>query len=284
MEYIPKTLDPKQFVKGCPEESGGKCPKEDNEIPLPKRVCPKERGEEHVRLVAIQMFSALAHIHSHDITHGDVKPDNILISDPLIAKLADFGQAELHPETLSMMVGTKTYLAPELWDVPVSYNSAADIFSFGLVLLQCLTACDLSREGYPDPWKWMNRVVVPLVETVAPKNYRLLLRGALRREPGNRWSALQCLAWLVRPGEPQKGEDGERRGKKRPASSLLQRLSTGALPEKSLSDLVSTLSWDTVADVADSIDAPTPGPDDLPPEQEQDPIHANKSDFVGDWM
>ena len=40
-----------------------------------------------------QMASGLAHLHAEGIVHGDIKPENILISlnDPVQMKLADFG-------------------------------------------------------------------------------------------------------------------------------------------------------------------------------------------------
>src|SRR5688572_12466871 len=109
MEYIPETLDPLNF---------------DNK----KAVS-----------LATQILSALAHIHASDITHGDVKPNNILIQQDcyFIAKLADFGTAR--PQLLEgtdIVVGTPLYWAPEILEPSATVTSKADIFAFGLVLLQ----------------------------------------------------------------------------------------------------------------------------------------------------
>ena len=41
-------------------------------------------------------MDALIYLHNHDIAHNDIKPDNILIFEKDIIKLADFGLATLN--------------------------------------------------------------------------------------------------------------------------------------------------------------------------------------------
>ncbi|KZS97552.1 kinase-like protein [Sistotremastrum niveocremeum HHB9708] len=73
----------------------------------------------------IDTVSGLSFLHSRGIVHGDLKPNNILVSDERIAVLADFGLAgsvEGEPSALGAasasisteVKGTYRWLAPEL--------------------------------------------------------------------------------------------------------------------------------------------------------------------------
>ncbi|KAL1794995.1 hypothetical protein ACET3X_006811 [Alternaria dauci] len=116
--------------------------------------------KEHIaRLMAQQILSALSYLHRAKITHRDIKPDNILISDlePFTVKLSDFGLSKVvkHEETfLKTFCGTLLYCAPEVFPdfsgqskgtkrrrgakTYHSYSSSVDIWSFGGVLWYAL--------------------------------------------------------------------------------------------------------------------------------------------------
>jgi hypothetical protein len=93
--------------------------------------------------LAREMSSALAYVHSQGIVHRDVKPANILIADQGRAKLTDFGIAHLVDATRhtapATAIGTAAYIAPEQLDGSGEVGPAADVYSLGLVLLECLT-------------------------------------------------------------------------------------------------------------------------------------------------
>ncbi|KAI4199968.1 MAG: hypothetical protein LQ350_004229 [Teloschistes chrysophthalmus] len=76
--------------------------------------------EDQAQAVASQMCQALKYLHDCNITHRDVKPDNILISriDPHEFKLSDFGLSKIinHNGTvLDSFCGTLLYCAPEVY-------------------------------------------------------------------------------------------------------------------------------------------------------------------------
>ncbi|KAK0389575.1 hypothetical protein NLU13_3150 [Sarocladium strictum] len=126
-----------------------------------------ERGplpEDDVKLVAGQLVDALSYLHVRNITHRDVKPDNILISslNPLVVKLTDFGLSKMvdsEQTFLRTFCGTLLYCAPEVYTeygeydefgvrnrgkkvrrMPGQrYNHAVDIWSLGGVLFYTLT-------------------------------------------------------------------------------------------------------------------------------------------------
>jgi serine/threonine protein kinase len=99
--------------------------------------------------VGAQLAEALAYVHAKGIIHRDIKPANILLVDPalspdahVVAKLSDFGIARLLDGTRmtmhGMTVGTANYLSPEQAR-GAEMDQASDIYSLGLVLLECLT-------------------------------------------------------------------------------------------------------------------------------------------------
>lgn len=96
------------------------------------------------------LAGALAQVHSNGVIHRDIKPANILIPEArgVAAKLADFGVARIvdttHLTATGMTVGTASYLSPEQ-AMGRELTTASDIYSLGLVLLECLSG----RPEYP---------------------------------------------------------------------------------------------------------------------------------------
>ena len=70
------------------------------------------------------------------VVHRDLKPDNILVTDFLSAKVSDFGtsRAATELEVLKTSVGTPFYCAPELMRGE-TYDEMVDVYSFGLCLV-----------------------------------------------------------------------------------------------------------------------------------------------------
>lgn len=89
---------------------------------------------------------ALAFAHSQGITHRDIKPPNIFLPKGFLreAKLLDFGIARLKDSVqltqTGAIIGTPGYMAPEQASQgAVQVGPAADIFSLGCVLFECIT-------------------------------------------------------------------------------------------------------------------------------------------------
>ena len=112
-------------------------------------VVRKEAPMAPSRAVALlePVVSALAAAHRSGLVHRDVKPENVLIADEAHGgriKVADFGLAKAvsadtqHTATGGVLIGTVSYLAPELV-VDGRADARADVYAAGVVLFELLT-------------------------------------------------------------------------------------------------------------------------------------------------
>ena len=103
--------------------------------------------------IAIPLADAVAAAHQENITHRDLKPDNVLMGDDGRIKVCDFGLAKFRSEGASggsselptkamtqegLIVGTVAYMSPEQAEGK-TIDTSSDIFSLGIVLYEMLT-------------------------------------------------------------------------------------------------------------------------------------------------
>jgi serine/threonine protein kinase len=152
-----------------------------------------------VAALGVSLADALAYVHERGIVHRDIKPSNILISLGGEVKLGDFGIAQLHDAaTLTItgsMLGTVSYMAPEqLEDTQV--GPGADIWSLGIVLLECLTGQRV-YEGSPSEIVARRlRSPIPLPADL-PVPWKVIFSGMLDHRPDQRLSGRDVAALLA---------------------------------------------------------------------------------------
>jgi serine/threonine-protein kinase len=91
---------------------------------------------------ARQTAEGLAALHAHAWLHGDVKPENLLVSPQGHVTLLDLGCARRLDDPASEIVpylaGTIDYLAPEALCSRLRIDIRSDLYSLGLVLYELL--------------------------------------------------------------------------------------------------------------------------------------------------
>jgi len=99
------------------------------------------------------VICGLEYLHSMDIVHGHLIPNNVLIDDVGNARLADFGQAHvLIGGSPRLSYGSVPFMAPELMPLSDESNQdnvltqQSDIYAFAMVALQVFTG----RPPYQD--------------------------------------------------------------------------------------------------------------------------------------
>ncbi len=144
-------------------------------------------------------LSGLAAAHQQGIVHGDIKPENILLSTTGESKLVDFGLAATVGTQRAPGTGSPTYSSPEA-AAGEPLGVASDLYSAGLVLSELLAG--VTPVG-ADPAAAANSVPAPVAS---------LVRRALDPDPSGRpESARAFLDELRAAAEEGCGDDWRRR-------------------------------------------------------------------------
>jgi serine/threonine protein kinase len=108
-----------------------------DEVARRKRLPPDEVVD-----LALQACGGLAHAHDAGLVHRDVKPQNLLLREDGVLKIADFGIARTAGATqltqVGTVLGTVQYLSPEQ-AAGEQVTASADLYSLGAVLYELLT-------------------------------------------------------------------------------------------------------------------------------------------------
>jgi len=159
----------------------------------------KTQDEVFVLQTALQVISGLQAANAAGMTHGDIKPANILYDRAGSAKVADFGLARFKGEAPKPgeVWGTPYYVAPEVVRGQAP-NAGSDIYSLGGTLFHVLTGDPpfngetvtdtvllRFKEPAPDP-----RIYKP---SITPKTASILLR-MLEMDPFARYPTYASLS------------------------------------------------------------------------------------------
>lgn len=127
--------------------------------------CPELIIKQVVRILAL----GLRHCHNHGIAHRDIKPENILVcghpcewgNSDSVVKLCDFGLcAAIHAGgLLSDFVGSPGFFAPELMIRRQYDGAAADMWSFGAVMVELFLGHRAFDALWCPPYEQLNDVV-----------------------------------------------------------------------------------------------------------------------------
>ncbi len=143
-----------------------------------------------------QILDAVAHAHSQNIIHCDIKPENFILFRNARLRLTDFGFAKLGRGRIDASgSGTVGYVAPEQAMGRPMFQS--DVFSIGLVLFR-MFAGRLPRW----PYDWPPTGTARLRQKLSPSMIRLI-RRAIEIDPEYRFhDAMQMQATFRRMRNP----------------------------------------------------------------------------------
>lgn len=170
---------------------------------LLQRIEREKRLPEHLcKLYFYQIGQAIDYLHSHQVTHRDIKPKNILLKtnhDKTIVKLVDFGIAKWNDQ-MQTTFEDQIYAAPEMiCDENKPYTEKVDIWSMGVCLFAALSGILPSDNGetYQQLSKGLLNLESPVGENISSQS-RDFIRFILKIDATVRPSIknLLCQTWF----------------------------------------------------------------------------------------
>ena len=166
-------------------------------------------------MIARQLLDALAYMHLNNVTHRDLKLENLLLARPndiSSVVIADFGlarNAKTARQVFQTQCGTPSYVAPEIL-LGKPYTPAVDVWSMGLTCLSVALARQVTTTVVLQAAK-REAVMGELEERGRPLEFRALCESMLQVEPGERPTPSELCGWygfepVEEGGEAEAGE------------------------------------------------------------------------------
>ncbi|XP_028852177.1 cyclin-dependent kinase 7 [Denticeps clupeoides] len=95
----------------------------------------------HIKAYILMTLQGLEYMHQHWILHRDLKPNNLLLDEKGVLKIADFGLAKAFGSpnrVYTHQVVTRWYRAPELLFGARMYGVGVDMWAVGCILAELL--------------------------------------------------------------------------------------------------------------------------------------------------
>ncbi|BGO88913.1 hypothetical protein NBRC10512_003431 [Rhodotorula toruloides] len=210
-----------------------------------------------IQIYALQMLSGLVYLHSQNVVHRDIKPDNILLDGNGTIKFVDFGAAKVlaknqktlasrsrigapvaldpaaAPADANSLTGTPMYLSPEtVKGERRGKKGAMDVWAVGCVILECATG-RRPWSNLDNEWAIMFHIGIAVQHPPLPEPHQLselgidFIRQCLTIDPDKRPSAEELMVhpWIQEATEQIQAAYEEESG---PTSSFRSSGSSGA--------------------------------------------------------
>ncbi|CAM6073619.1 unnamed protein product, partial [Sphagnum tenellum] len=148
------------------------------------------------------VVAGLMYLHQHNVIHGDIKPENLLIGGDGRIKICDFGVSclcEDDNDEIGRSPGTPVFTAPECCLGLTYHGKAADIWALGCTLYCMVLGCyPFKGETLQSTYEKIVYDPLYLPEDLNP-DLADLLKGLLCKDPTQRFS-LEVVAnhpWVV---------------------------------------------------------------------------------------
>ncbi|XP_057954960.1 serine/threonine-protein kinase GRIK1 [Malania oleifera] len=189
---------------------------------------PAGLGETTARKYLRDIISGLKYLHVHNIVHGDIKPDNLLVTRTGTVKIGDFSVSQAFEDendVLRRSPGTPVFTAPECCLGLTYHGKAADTWAVG-VTLYCMVLGQYPFLGdtLQDTYDKIVNNSLDLPDGINPE-LKELIEGLLCKDPKQRMTLdavaehvwvigeegpiPQYLCWCRRNNSLEKGSTGE---------------------------------------------------------------------------
>ncbi|KAJ6295647.1 hypothetical protein OIU76_027294 [Salix suchowensis] len=161
--------------------------------------------EPHLAAICKQVLKGLLYLHHEKhIIHRDLKPSNLLVNHRGEVKITDFGVSAIMQSTsgqANSFVGTYNYMSPERISGD-RYSSKSDIWSLGLVLLECATGqFPFSPPELEECWTNVYELMETIVDQPPPSapsdqfspEFCSFISACVQKDPNNRQSAHELM-------------------------------------------------------------------------------------------
>ncbi|OXB80280.1 UNVERIFIED_CONTAM: hypothetical protein H355_013678 [Colinus virginianus] len=162
--------------------------------PLEKWIDNNREGQNYHQMALdkfLQILKGVEYIHSKQLIHRDLKPQNIFLSCEGKIKIGDFGLVtSVTYDTLTKNRGTQSYMAPEQFGN--RYGKEVDIYALGLIWFEILSAL-VSRHEKNMVWPDIRDGKLPPDFSKQFKIEVPIIKKMLSKDPSKRCSVSQIL-------------------------------------------------------------------------------------------
>uniref|UniRef100_A0AC35TP00 Protein kinase domain-containing protein n=1 Tax=Rhabditophanes sp. KR3021 TaxID=114890 RepID=A0AC35TP00_9BILA len=146
------------------------------------------------------ILNGLAHIHSKNVIHRDIKLENILVCDYNICKIGDFGLAmNVEDAHKTDDEGDSRYLALEALTESPSFS--IDIFALGLCILEMATGIVVPKHG--PTWQVLRQGFFPTqLSGNVSEDIVELVNNMICKKKEERWTAFDLVKQLGNTKRP----------------------------------------------------------------------------------
>ncbi|WP_280700012.1 Stk1 family PASTA domain-containing Ser/Thr kinase [Kitasatospora sp. GP82] len=158
------------------------------------------------------VLAALGAAHRAGLVHRDVKPENVLITDGGLVKVADFGLVRVlsgadgsvtATTSATTVLGTVSYLAPEQIQPGSPTDQRVDVYAAGILLYEMLTGTKPHTGDNPMQviYRHLHEDVPPpslAAPNVSPGLDAIVTAATARDPQGRPYDAVELLATLQR--------------------------------------------------------------------------------------
>lgn len=155
-----------------------------------RKVCEGE-----ARRIFRQILMALEYCHRMNITHRDIKLENILIDHNQNIKIIDFGFSTCFPneKKFRLFCGTPSYMSPEIVQKQESHGPPSDIWAAGVVLYVLTTGTFPFKANHSSELYQKIQKGTYLIPSALSPDLLHLLTSMLSLDPQKRPTASDCL-------------------------------------------------------------------------------------------